>query len=219
MPPAQIQQAPMAGQMMQMAPMPGQPQQGVQMMPMMMPVQSMGGSVQMAAQQGFSQVGGPPHGPPAAPPAAPAPQGFQPSSPTSPPPTSDADAEGDEQIIHDVARHPDAAHAWSAGRQLFGEALDTNTVDGLSADGQIPPSKGSSLHGTGRCSPCAWFWKQKGCQNGPGCDYCHLCPEGELKNRKKQKVAQIRQGVIDPSQPKGPGDAAMAQNIHLSTLL
>jgi len=57
------------------------------------------------------------------------------------------------------------------------------------------PSKGSALHGTGQCRPCAWFWKPGSCQNAAECGHCHLCPEGEIKARKKAKVAMLRQGI------------------------
>lgn len=53
-------------------------------------------------------------------------------------------------------------------------------------------SAGSSLHGTGQCRPCAWFWKPQGCANCADCRHCHLCPEGELKNRKKDKVSTMK---------------------------
>jgi len=59
------------------------------------------------------------------------------------------------------------------------------------------PSVGSALHGTGKCQPCAWFWKAgRGCQDGANCDHCHLCPEGEVKARKKAKVAAMRMGLL-----------------------
>lgn len=61
----------------------------------------------------------------------------------------------------------------------------------LADDGEDCP--GSSLHGTGHCRPCAWFWKPQGCQNGEECRHCHLCPEGEIKNRRKEKVANLRE--------------------------
>eukprot|EP00429_Kryptoperidinium_foliaceum_P058559 CAMPEP_0176077296 /NCGR_PEP_ID=MMETSP0120_2-20121206/38647_1 /TAXON_ID=160619 /ORGANISM="Kryptoperidinium foliaceum, Strain CCMP 1326" /LENGTH=328 /DNA_ID=CAMNT_0017411027 /DNA_START=13 /DNA_END=997 /DNA_ORIENTATION=+ len=61
------------------------------------------------------------------------------------------------------------------------------------------PSAGSAMHGTGKCKPCAWFWKTTGCQSGLECGYCHLCPEGELKNRKKLKVAAMRMGALQPA--------------------
>mmetsp|Transcript_89041 Transcript_89041/g.171335 ORF Transcript_89041/g.171335 Transcript_89041/m.171335 type:complete len:363 (+) Transcript_89041:96-1184(+) len=60
------------------------------------------------------------------------------------------------------------------------------------------PSHGSMLHGTGICRPCAWFWKARGCQNGPECGHCHLCPEGELKARKKAKQTILRLGLATP---------------------
>lgn len=56
------------------------------------------------------------------------------------------------------------------------------------------PSQGSKLHGSGECKPCAWLWKERGCANGKECVYCHLCPAGELKKRKKAKVQAIRAG-------------------------
>merc|ERR1719163_431507 len=64
------------------------------------------------------------------------------------------------------------------GRQIVEEALKDETFE-------PPPvplkSRGSALHGTGRCNPCAWYYKPKGCQNMANCSYCHVCPEGELK--------------------------------------
>jgi len=54
---------------------------------------------------------------------------------------------------------------------------------------QAPPTKGSALHGTGSCKPCAWHWKPGGCEAGASCSFCHLCPPGEIKMRKKIKVA------------------------------
>jgi len=62
---------------------------------------------------------------------------------------------------------------------------------GLTAP-QSVPSAGSSMHGTGLCRPCAWLWKPQGCQNGQECRHCHLCPEGELKARRKVKVDVMR---------------------------
>lgn len=64
-------------------------------------------------------------------------------------------------------------------------------------DGDVP-SVGSRLHGmlddsgVPACQPCAWFHKPSSCLNGEVCRYCHLCPQGELKNRKKSKVARMR---------------------------
>jgi len=52
-------------------------------------------------------------------------------------------------------------------------------------------SIGSAAHETGTCKPCAFLWKdlkRPGCQNGRECVFCHLCPPGEVKARKKQKM-------------------------------
>jgi len=64
------------------------------------------------------------------------------------------------------------------------------------------PSLGSSLHGTGRCRPCAWFWKPQGCANGHECFHCHFCPAGEIRDRKKVKLAMMRVagGATAPSE-------------------
>lgn len=76
-----------------------------------------------------------------------------------------------------------------------------------SPDSLASPSVGSAEHGkTGPdgqpvCMPCAWFYKDSGCKNGQTCRYCHLCPNGELKNRKKMKIQRLRNQ--DESTPKG----------------
>merc|ERR1719240_2307951 len=53
-------------------------------------------------------------------------------------------------------------------------------------------SVGSLLHRAGLCKPCAWFHHAKGCQRGVRCEFCHCCPPGEIKKRKKEKTVQIR---------------------------
>jgi hypothetical protein len=55
-------------------------------------------------------------------------------------------------------------------------------------------SRGSAMHGSGGCKPCAWYWKSVGCSKGQDCIYCHLCLEGELKMRRKAKMAALRSG-------------------------
>lgn len=105
----------------------------------------------------------------------------------------------------------------AAGKQLFGEALnddqwDTNQQElgePLSGTETGPiSSPGSVLHGTGNCNPCAWFWKARGCAVGRDCDYCHLCPEGELKRRKKLKIQEIKSGAREPVNPRAEARGA-----------
>lgn len=64
----------------------------------------------------------------------------------------------------------------------------------LVTEGGSQVSVGSEEHGTGRCRPCAWFWKPEGCKNGEDCMHCHLCPDGELKRRKKQNAPPAKVG-------------------------
>lgn len=49
-------------------------------------------------------------------------------------------------------------------------------------------SVGSIGHEVGYCKPCAFLWKD-GCKDGASCDFCHICPPGEQKRRKKEKHA------------------------------
>lgn len=87
----------------------------------------------------------------------------------------------------------------------------TGTMPGTDA------SKGSQMHGTGKCRPCAWFWKPQGCQSALECGYCHACPEGELKSRKKVKVAAMRMGALAPAKPGVPPGGA--RTLKLTSLL
>lgn len=59
------------------------------------------------------------------------------------------------------------------------------------------PSVGAALHSSGQCKPCAWFWKPGSCSNGAACIHCHLCPEAEIRTRKKIKENAMRLGALD----------------------
>lgn len=48
-------------------------------------------------------------------------------------------------------------------------------------------SMGSSLHDSGQCKPCAWYWRPQGCFNCASCAHCHMCGPDALKKRKKMK--------------------------------
>mmetsp|Transcript_82247 Transcript_82247/g.228932 ORF Transcript_82247/g.228932 Transcript_82247/m.228932 type:complete len:194 (+) Transcript_82247:1-582(+) len=109
----------------------------------------------------------------------------------------------------------------AAGKQLFGEALDGEGLDNIQkhAEGVESmcglttgpvDSTGASNHSTGNCNPCAWFWKPRGCGSGARCPFCHLCPEGELKRRKKAKIAAIKMGILQPTNPRPEGPAPKA---------
>jgi hypothetical protein len=50
----------------------------------------------------------------------------------------------------------------------------------------------SSDHAQGACKPCAWYHHPGGCKNGSSCGFCHQCPPGELKRRKKEKETLLK---------------------------
>lgn len=50
---------------------------------------------------------------------------------------------------------------------------------------------GTELHFLGQCRPCAWHWKPQGCLSGPKCVFCHVCPEGRVKLRRKEHLATL----------------------------
>lgn len=98
------------------------------------------------------------------------------------------------------AASPGVAQATMSPTSSVGACATATTVTAPVVSGlaSAAPSKGSQLHGQitedgqPACQPCAWFHKASGCQNGANCTRCHLCPEGELKLRKKQKLARLR---------------------------
>lgn len=93
-------------------------------------------------------------------------------------------------------------HSWEACFDSTCTLADLAKNSLLSPPGHAEPSLdmplGSAEHATGACRPCAWFWKQGGCRTGRFCTHCHLCPEGELKARRKAKVLSLRLGSTTP---------------------
>lgn len=51
-----------------------------------------------------------------------------------------------------------------------------------------------ALHARGECRPCAYVYhKEDGCRWGGACNFCHLCPPGAMKNKKKEKIRRLRE--------------------------
>jgi hypothetical protein len=79
----------------------------------------------------------------------------------------------------------------------FGKIQDASADDeneshsGLTAP-RVSFSVGAAGHYEGTCKPCAWNWKEGGCAKGSDCDFCHLCEEGAVKQRRRQKIAHLR---------------------------
>ena len=56
-----------------------------------------------------------------------------------------------------------------------------------------------------RCSPCAWFWKARGCNSGFDCTYCHMCPEGGARRISQEVKAEF----VDFAEGASPGDGSL----------
>lgn len=98
----------------------------------------------------------------------------------------------------DVPAAPPAAPAAGAQVAELSQPAAGNVLwaqEGEAARATPARSLGSEQHGSGECRPCAWYYKPKGCHMGAQCTFCHLCPEGEIKSRKKAKVAAIRHSL------------------------
>lgn len=128
-------------------------------------------------------------------PAVPAdhPAGFVSSLFASPPHLSiqmpQAPTPADTLAIGSVGslRFPGSSHAMQI---QFSELLQ-QTINPM-PNSQELPSIGSRMHLFDLCKPCAYVF-DKGCSNGSLCEYCHLCPPGELKRRQKvRRSAQRR---------------------------
>merc|ERR1719443_1418513 len=49
-------------------------------------------------------------------------------------------------------------------------------------------------HQRRECRPCAYYLKKAdSCRQGAQCGFCHLCPEGALKARKKERIRALKQ--------------------------
>mmetsp|Transcript_51212 Transcript_51212/g.94745 ORF Transcript_51212/g.94745 Transcript_51212/m.94745 type:complete len:287 (+) Transcript_51212:80-940(+) len=56
-----------------------------------------------------------------------------------------------------------------------------------------PSYEKAMAHERGECRPCAFFlYKDDGCRWGDSCSFCHLCPKGEIKARRKMRYASRR---------------------------
>jgi hypothetical protein len=95
--------------------------------------------------------------------------------------------------------------------------IEAKAPPGLPAPGLSPTlSPGSEKHSLGTCDPCVWYWKPEGCTRGNECGYCHLCPEGEIKKRKKQKKDSIRRSKEAAEAEVATLDSALPQSIETS---
>lgn len=97
---------------------------------------------------------------------------------------------------------------------VFDDMLDADATKGQEislASALGAWSIGTTEHSAGTCKPCGFYWKGNGCQKAEKCGFCHLCPEGEVKRRKKAKHAALYTGVVRSAQNEAAGDWDAAQ--------
>jgi hypothetical protein len=59
-------------------------------------------------------------------------------------------------------------------------------------------------HIKGDCRPCAYFsHKTDGCRWGENCSFCHLCPPGALKRKKREKIKALQATKKEKRHGKG----------------
>lgn len=64
-------------------------------------------------------------------------------------------------------------------------------------------------HIRGDCRPCAYFVQKKdGCRWGEDCSFCHLCPPGALRKKKREKIKALKDSRKDKRHAKSRAFAA-----------
>lgn len=91
----------------------------------------------------------------------------------------------------------------SAPPAMLQQAFHTKTLSGKAAM--------EATHLAGDCRPCAYFYKNETCRWGYDCTFCHLCPVGEIKARKKEKIKAMRAAGV--TKEKGPSPAAVQSTL------
>lgn len=108
-------------------------------------------------------------------------------------PTNVQDAKEDD--LQDYLEK-DSQVSTSAPPSIAGSPMED--IPGMQASfGPDVEQLATELHDLGQCTPCNYFWyKVDGCRQGSACSFCHLCPKGELKKRKKDRLKELRAAGI-----------------------
>jgi len=90
--------------------------------------------------------------------------------------------------IGEVVFHPES----DSGGASSHRSLEQNEASPAMINRGPSWSSGAELHQSGECNPCAWNWRPRGCVNAQDCKFCHMCEEGALKLRRKERVAKLK---------------------------
>jgi len=71
-------------------------------------------------------------------------------------------------------------------------------------------------HERGTCQPCAYFrYKRNGCRRGDECSFCHHCPRGEVRRRKKMKSRLLKAAALEAAAAAGEADGDLESDVAL----
>jgi len=114
----------------------------------------------------------------------------------------------------------------SAPALLVNCAIDHPTVDDNDEDDELEEQEQNEAspqtlyekemaHERGECRPCAFFlYKEDGCRWGESCSFCHLCPKGEIKARRKMmRYAAQRAQRLQAKSAKQPQVLLLQQQV------
>jgi hypothetical protein len=103
----------------------------------------------------------------------------------------------------DTVENNDDVHT-DCSTRLSAESISSSSLGFAMEDGGYsnllsPEMTPENVHGKGNCTPCNYFlYKVDGCRQGDSCTFCHLCPKGEIKKRKKDKLKNLRKAGLIP---------------------
>lgn len=76
--------------------------------------------------------------------------------------------------------------------------LESDVLGNASLGTALAPTLGSLTHALGGCKPCAFVFKEDGCQSGIQCRFCHLCDQGEKRRRMKERKEVRKAAAPEP---------------------
>jgi hypothetical protein len=76
--------------------------------------------------------------------------------------------------------------------------LEPDTLGHANLGTPLAPTLGSLTHNMGQCKPCAFVFKEDGCQSGIQCKFCHLCDQGEKRRRMKERKEVRKTAAPEP---------------------
>jgi len=90
--------------------------------------------------------------------------------------------------------HEEGACGWNWSMKYIdiSETLSSSLGDDCAVPG-ASWSVGAEEHEDGACKPCGWNWKLGGCSKGIACVFCHMCGPDELKKRRAERLATLKE--------------------------